>query len=149
VAGGADGVVSGTRELDAFARKLKAAGEGGLKRELTRRQEEAMARLRPVIKNRALSSLPRSGGLAALVAGSELAVTTVGDGTQLTMSGSINLAAINAGRLSHPVFGKGPNVTQSVKPGFFDTPAREHERDFAHELDEALEDVKRDIEGHF
>lgn len=143
-----DGVVRGPAEMAALGRRFEAAAHGGVRKAMDERLRFAMDRLRPIVVRSAGAKLPKTGGLAAIVAHSDYVVTSVGDGVQLTATGRVDLSAINAGRLSHPVFGNKPNVTQDVPPGFFDDPARESEPEFRAALGEALEVVKRGIEGH-
>lgn len=121
---------SGSVQLAALAKQLKAASRGDLRRELLRGLRQATAPARSTVPESARATLPRRGGLGELIA-TEVKVTTRSSlsGSQarvrIVATENHSIGAIDAGRVRHPTFGK-PNswVTQNVRPGFFSTPMR-------------------------
>lgn len=133
------------------AARLKAADEALIP--LARRNiRAAVVPLPPKIQDSARQTLPKSGGLADLVASSKFTTTTSfipkTAGVQLRMkavnqatvdkraraksagkryptSPSHDLVAIDQGRLRHPTYGRDPWVTQPVPRGFFSRPVVE------------------------
>lgn len=132
--------------MDALARRFKAAGSSGLREHINDQLEAAGAKLRPDIERSALAMLPRRNGLAALVARSRITVERTGEtGVKITASGTVSLDGINEGRLSHPVFGRGPFVSQNVPPGYFEKPIQARERDLGEAIEDAVIQTGRDI----
>ena len=119
-------------ELRYFAAKLRKAAAQDLTRVLKRAQRNAVKPLQKEIKTEALASLPKRGGYNATM--SKAVKTSVSGGTpgrplivRVYARGKVeerDVAAVNAGRLRHPVFGvwrrKVPPTL--VRPGFVDRP---------------------------
>lgn len=104
---------------------------------------------KPIIeaaRRNAASTLPRRGGLAALVAGSTFSVQRLRTGR----GGGVRIRTADhdkrldtQGRLRHPTYGHRPWVSQQVKPGWFSAAARRAE--FA--VRERMEQASRRIAG--
>lgn len=152
--------VRGSEDLEALARRLKDAGETELRKELLRGIRASNKATILKIRESALANLPRRGGLAELVAKSQI-------GTRASLSGSkvgvrirgLNksvrgLNSMNAGAIRHPVFADGEKsrdewtwVNQRVTPWFFTKPI---EHDLPHirtSIQRVMADVARKIEG--
>jgi hypothetical protein len=118
-------------ELRYFAAKLRKAAARDLTRVLKRAQRNAVKPLQKEIKTEALASLPKRGGHNATM--SKAVKTSVSGGTpgrplivRVYARGKVeerDVAAVNAGRLRHPVFGhRGTWKVTRVRPGFVDRP---------------------------
>jgi hypothetical protein len=145
--------VTGVGELDAVARRLKAAGRGDLRKELLK---GIRAQGKPAIadvKRSARATLPTRGGFADLVArssygmrtrlsGDKMGVSIVGTGRSVK-----SLRAINAGRLRHPVWGnRDVWVEQHIEPGFFDGPIEKRADDIRRGIQKVLADIANKVE---
>lgn len=143
--------VRGSEDLERLARNLKAAGAGDLRKELLKNIRASGKPLIADIKANAQHTLPHSGGLAALVAGSKFGVRTrlsgKSVGIRVQASNSIQVEGLDRGRLKHPVFGNRDNwVGQAVTPGFFSKPAEENVDTFRRGIEKAMTDVANQIE---
>lgn len=161
-------VEEGAAQLEALGRRLKAAGGGAmdlgaarsLKNELLRGIRNSNKGTIKKIRDAARSELPHSGGLADRVAASSIGTRTRLSGQQagVTITGTNknikNLRKIDEGALRHPVFARAENrkhwawASQSVRPGWF---SKSIEADLPHirtEIEKAMSDVTRKIEGH-
>jgi hypothetical protein len=124
-------MVSNGSQLRELGLKLKAAGDGGLRRELLAGIRLGAAPLVGDVRAAALERLPHRGGLAAFVASSPIAVRTrltgvVGVRIVNTRSGARKGGTTDfgtdRGHVRHPTFGrkgKGSWVGQDVPPGWF------------------------------
>lgn len=121
----ADAGVDGAEQLAELGRRLKAAGDGSLRRELLSGIRTAVNRMVPDVQ-RGADRLPRSGGLSSRVAAQKFAArTSLASGkVSLTGSGMKELSDIDAGRVRHRVFGQNIWKQQSVTPGFFSDPVK-------------------------
>ncbi len=123
--------VNSGAQLRELGLKLQAAGNGGLRRNLLAGIRAGAAPLVGDVRQKALEILPHSGGLAAYVASSPIAVRT-------RLTGLVGVRIVNTragarkggttsfgtdrGQVRHPTFGRqGKNswVTQAVPPGWF------------------------------
>lgn len=73
--------------------------------------------------------LPSGGGLAEYIARAQAAVSRRLSGARPSLTvrmsrskagGSVDLPAVNAGRLRHPTYGRAPWQSQQVEPGLWD-----------------------------
>ena len=123
--------VVGVEQLQALARDLKAAGNKGLRRELSRGIQRAAKPLKVGAKEAALEELPRAGGLAERVASSKFSTRTrlgtrspsiriVGAGDTSESSGkSLDLNSLDRGRIRHLTYGRRPWQNQAIEPLWF------------------------------
>jgi hypothetical protein len=143
------GLVEAASELESIARHLRRAGETGLVRELTaamRRgaapvQDQIRAGLRPHLPDRYAATLDADLRIGVNVRTSErnpgVSVTAQPRG-----SGGRKLRRLDAGLLTHPVYGdREVWRTQHVEPGWFTAPAAAAAPQVRAELERALEDV--------
>ena len=125
----ADFDLVGRESLLRAAAHVKEVGDRGLRIALQRNLRLATAPLLPEIKQSALDTLPKRGGLAARVAGAKLS-TSISLGKTVRVSikargveGSMDVKAMNEGKLRHPVFGnRAVWRTQTIRPHWFDLP---------------------------
>lgn len=126
--------ISSGAELRYVAGQLRKAAARDLTRELRKGQRAAFRPLQKEIKAEALATLPKSRPThygAIMSKAVKVSVTTGTGRTALTARvyarGKVehrDVAAVNAGRLRHPVFGNRKKwVMQRVRPGFVDRPA--------------------------
>lgn len=143
--------IVGAHRLDELAKNLKeAGGSRGLKLELNRALRRASLPLTRAARAGARDTLPRKGGLAAEVAGGRFSVQIRTTGKQVGLrfvaKSQHDIAAMDRGRLRHPVFGHRDRwVTQRIRPHWFDVPverAAEHVRPL---LLEAMDKVAKQI----
>lgn len=119
-------------DADRIARRLQAAADGGLQRELQARLEEFGPQLEDEAKRSAAASLPRRGGLAARVARATYRTTAQITGRavrlrlQISTKGgqALDLQALDDGTIRHPVWGRAPYVSQEIRAGVFRRPFR-------------------------
>jgi hypothetical protein len=101
----------------------------------------------PAVRESAATTLPRGGGLAALIAGSKFGVRTRLSsrslGVKIVGASPHNIAAMNRGRLRHPVYGHDVWVTQQVEPGWFDKPLQKRAPAVRSGIKKALDDTGR------
>jgi hypothetical protein len=142
-------------DIRRLARDLDAAGSK-LRTRLRRRLQDATLVMIPDIRASARQRLPRKGGLNTYVADSAITtrvstgvrstgVTIVGRRTK--RGGGVDLEAINAGTVRHPVFTSGVWVAEQVNPGFWDAAVVKHEATVRAALVGVIEDVRREFEG--
>jgi len=126
----ADFSIRGAEKFAAVARDLKAAGDKELRRELYRGINRATKPLKEDAKKSAASTLPSRGGLAGRVSRARFSTKTrAGASPSVRIVAkdakgrSVDLAALDGGRLRHPLYGnRGHWYTQSVKPEWFTRP---------------------------
>jgi hypothetical protein len=117
--------IKGANDFLALSKRLKAAGEKGLRNELNKVMRDAAKPLIPKVREAARTSLPKHGGLNERIAKKPLrAQTRTGARTAgVRIVGSkVDPRINNEGRVYHPVFGNKPGVVQQVPAakGYFD-----------------------------
>lgn len=141
---------AGAQQLAAVAARLKAAGAGGLRKELLATIRRSARAAIPDVRESAASTLPSGGGLADLIAKSKIGVRTrlTGSiGVQIRGDSPHSLRSLNRGRLRHPVFGNREAwVTQQVKPGWFTDPLQKRAPAIQRDIRQAMSDIARRIE---
>lgn len=139
-----DITVRGAEEFLALSKRMKAAGQGELRKELNKALKAAVKPLTP--KTRAAASrLPQRGGLAALVAKEPQTVQVrtgaATAGVRLVVGKRRGVARqADEGTIRHPVFGRKPFVAQRVRPGWFTETAEDNFTDIQDGVVEVLED---------
>jgi hypothetical protein len=159
--------VTGSAELRAIAADVRRARDTELQKRLANGLRKAA---RPIDKNvrKSLSVfMPASGGYAAVVTGAfraRVSIKLVGRGAAVTVVGTAkgkgekrDLAALDAGTLRHPVFGRyrrvrgqklaRPWVAQGVPPGFFTKPAAEMVGEAQAQVDKVAAEIAAIIAG--
>lgn len=144
--------VQGADQLDDLAKRLKAAGNGDLRKELLRGIRETNKPTISDIRASARSRLPHGGGLADTVARASIGTRTrlSGKSVGVEIKGTSwrlrNLRSINAGRLRHPLFGNREHFfVQPVEPGFFDEPIEKRGDEILRGIEDVMADVARRV----
>lgn len=138
----------GADKLEVLSRRLKAAGDSELRRELYRGLNRATKPLKEAAKRAARQDLPRRGGLNELVASARFSTRTRGGGrtpgVSLTASkAGTDLRWIDRGKLRHPVFGRSTWVNQTVPAGWFTKTLEAEGPAVRKELVTVLDDIAR------
>lgn len=115
-------VVNGAAELAALSVRLKAAGMGGLRLEMTRAIRVAAKPVIPKLRDAATADLPKAGGLADRVAAQPIKVSVRTGARSAGVSIRARYTSTNKGEWRHPVWGQKVWVSQSFAPaaGWFD-----------------------------
>lgn len=145
--------VTGADDLERLGRQLKDIGDKELRRDMLRGIRRATLPIRDDIRDSARQNLPRRGGLNDWVADrSKVSTRTSTSGKNVGVrivadkKGS-DLAAINRGRLRHPVFGNRKVwVTQMVTAGWFDRGAEKSAAPTQRELVQVFDDIAERLE---
>lgn len=150
-----DLVIRGAEDVAKLSRDLRAIDGPELRREFYRGINRATKPLKDDAKTNAVRVLPRRGGLGAFVAKTSLSTRTRGGqnpGVRIvakkTKRGgrASDVAAIDRGRVRHPVFGNRTVwVMQSVTSGWFTKPMEAGAQPVRRELLSVLDGVKRRI----
>jgi len=146
--------VSGAEQFLALSKRLKSAGELGLRRELNSTLRKVGKPMTAVAKQGFRSGLPKRGGLNEFYAAKRINVTTKTG----TKTYGIGIAVAKAdqrfdteGRLAHPVFFRAPKkrtvVVQRVRPGIFSGSMQAAAPLVRAELQTALDDFSGRVVG--
>ena len=124
--------------IDAFVRELKAFnGRKEILKQLRTEMRKPLPEVRRKIKARALTTLPRSGGLNRWAASTRITakIAVTGRAVKVTVKGGRNssggasdIKALDRGRVRHPSWGRrgrGQWHIQRVSEGFFTVPVVE------------------------
>jgi len=130
---------------------LKDAGTKEMRTRLRKIMSEETKPLRQKIKKSALDTLPASGGLAKWAAKTPSSNTDFRErsaGVRITMAKKgHDLAALNRGRLRHPLFGKRKHwYTQEIAEGFFTKPIEEDGDALKGRIKDAIEAYVNEVE---
>jgi hypothetical protein len=142
--------VTGVDDFLRLSKALKAAGEGGLRKELHKGLREAGAELIPLARTEARQTLPKSGGLADRVSGARMRVkvkTGRNPGVSI-VAGKPGSGARGAefGRIRHPVFGnRDVWVTQIVPAHWLTGTIGRHRNVVVPKLEAAMERVAKKV----
>lgn len=146
-----DFTVKGADDFLALSKRLKAAGEGDLRKALNKGLREAAKPLIGKTRAAARQKLPRRGGLAALVAKEPQRVqvrTGNSAGVRVVVGKSRGAAqAADRGVVRHPVFGRDTFVEQKVDPGWFSETAQDEAPAIRDDVADVLEDFTRRVSG--
>lgn len=141
--------IEGTEKLHTVYRDLKRVGDVDLKKALTKAIRESTKPLKGAVKQSFATGLPKRNGLAKLIADSRLTnVVKTGSqsaGVTIKATSLHHIASINKGKLRHRVFGKGPWVSQAVRPNLFTAPIEQHKADIQKAVVKACEDIAREL----
>lgn len=122
-----------------------------IEREVKEGLERAAKKARGGIRASALSTLPKTGGLAAEVAKTQVNVraTVVGNAIRVSLEANskFNIAGLDSGSLTHPVYGnRDVWVRQAVSPRWFTEPIEKSEPEFSAEVRKAINRVINRLE---
>ena len=141
-------VVVGWEQFITTGQRLEHVdGRGALDGAITKAAEPLPERLRAS----ALSTLPKRGGLAAAVAGSQMRVSAQSGaeaGARVTVDSRYNVAGMDAGRVVHPLFGDRRHwYTQQITPHWFTTPVEVAQPGIEAALNDSMERVAQEAGG--
>jgi len=156
-------VGSANKELALLAIRLKAAGEGGLRRELLAGLRAGVRPVIPALRAAALSELPKKGGLNEWVAASKLTVrnrlSPFTAGVQIVNqskagssrrggSGQVQFGS-DKGVVRHPVFGHTDRkwTETKVHAGWFTDTIEQHLPQVTAEITVVMAKVAADLTG--
>ena len=131
--------ITGADQLKRLGAEFKAAGAGGLRKEMLAEFRAEAAPLIQAERVSALEILPRRGGLGARVARSKIRAANRLSGSsvgmRITANNSISLRQVDAGTVRHPLFGnRGHWYSEPVTPGWFDKPFKRGVEDLRRRL---------------
>lgn len=134
-----------------LARDLREAGRKDLKKAMTREIRDEAKPAIAAVKENARTSLPRAGGLAALIARSRFRTSIKTGkntaGVQIVAKDSHDIRAINRGKVRHPVWGNRKVwVLQSVEPGWFDEPIEDRADAMREAIARAVDRTLRELD---
>lgn len=136
-----------TTDYKAFAQRLKAA-DRSVANGLRRRIREAGKPLAEGVLQDGPEGLPERGGLSAWLRQSKgtTSLTQTRLEVKLSRGGKHDLAAINRGRLRHPVFGnRGAWAGQDVEAGTYDRAIDKHAALALDDLARVVDDVMGEL----
>ena len=141
-------------EMTRLARRLREAGRGDLTRRLNRAVNEAVKPLKRELPGSARRILPRRGGLGERVATTKISVRKQRWGVSIVAKNKYNLAKLDEGQVRHPDIRTAHRprsewvwVQQRVRPGWFSEPAERLKPAVTRQVQKALDDMIREIEG--
>lgn len=140
---------SGADDFLALSKRLKAAGNKGMRNELNKQIRKAAKPAVKAVRQAAIAGLPAAGGLGSFVAKKRASVVTR-TGSDPGVKVRINKQdprLDTQGRLVHPVFGRRPSVVQQVRPGVMSEGFQRAAPEIRKDVLEALESVKRQVIG--
>lgn len=142
------GLSDAASELESIARHLREIGDTDLLRELTRRMRDAVDPVPDQVRQGLAPHLPNRYAAALdadLRIGTSVRTNERNPGVSLTgqaRAKARRLRTLDAGRLSHPLWGDRAHwYTQGVQPGWFSGPAEDATPAVRAGIDEALLDV--------
>jgi hypothetical protein len=144
--------VKGVRDFVALTKRLRAAADKDLTKELSRAISKAVVPLRRDLRNSARTILPKRGGLAERVARTPVRVNkrTGGfeAGVRVIAVSKSQIVAINKGTVRHPLYANRQHwFNQAVTPGWWTTPTEQIAPTVRDEIVQAINIVVRKIEG--
>lgn len=137
-------------ELPLLAKRLKVAGEAGLKREMVRGLREAAAPVIPQLRDAARADLPRRGGLNDRVANQPIKVSVRTSGRRSGVSIRAQWTRTNSATWRHPVFGHTDRwVSQTYAPAknWFDETAQKNSLPARARMDAVLKVIAAQVNG--
>lgn len=135
----------GAEQFAELSKRLRAAADKDLQREMSKSITAAMKPLTTAIRASAASTLPKSGGLAGRIAKSQMRTRRRASGISLVARNAYTLQRLDDGSVRHPVFGRKVWVTQSVAPGWWTKPTTAFAPIAAKAVQQALDDVAAKI----
>lgn len=110
-------MVRGSEDFLRLAAKLDE-GDRKLNNGIRRRLREVAKPLGSEVRDTLAESMPRRGGLSAMIGRSKVSVSSTSERVEIRVrSAGHDLEAMDAGMLRHPTFGHKPWVGQSVPSG--------------------------------
>jgi hypothetical protein len=145
--------IEGGEALERVARRLKAAGDKGLRKKLLAGIRRATRPLHKDIKAAAMRELPARGGLNRFVASTKFSTKVRTSGRNVgvrivAVKVGHDIRAIDRGRVRHPVWGNRRRwVNQRVRPGFFTKTIEASAPRVRAEVRDVMNEVTREVTG--
>jgi hypothetical protein len=140
--------VGGTQSFTAAMQKLKHAVNSDFPQEFRKELSRELRLLEGSLSSSAINTLPKRGGLAAMIASSDSNVRETPNGAQLSASSKHDITAMDRGRLRHPLFGNRAHwYTQAVRPGWWSIPIERSKPALQTAANRALENTKTKAGG--
>lgn len=146
--------VTGADKLERLSKALRDAADKDLKKELGKGVRRAVRPMRETFKAGALGFLPFRGGLAEEVADGmrfRTKIRTGGSSVGVRVVAALpghDLAAMNRGRLAHPVYGnRRVWVNQQIRPDWWDDSGLTAAPAVRVELVKAIDEVAAKLEA--
>lgn len=141
-----DDVVRAGAELKRIGARLVEASDGSFRNRLLAAVQRVATATIPDIQTSEYEVLPKSGGLAELIASSKIGIRARLAGIEAVVGiegqGPHNLAGLNAGILNHPLFGnRGFWFAQKIRSGMFTDPIENKAPEFERGIQEAMHDT--------
>jgi len=142
----ADVTVQGAEAFLALSKRLKATGQGDLRKELNKALRAAAKPVSVATKAEARSRLPKRGGLAAAIARTpqrvQVRTGAATAGVRVVVGGKGGAArTTDEGFVRHPVFGGSVFVRQNVRGGWFSETAEKQTPAIREGVVSVLEDI--------
>jgi len=143
----------GTEKLGRLAAAIRQAGDRDLQKELAKGLRRAIRPMQKEFRRGALGFLPYRGGLAEEVSASMRfsSKVSLGRNPSVRIIASLpghDLAAMERGRLRHPVHGNRKNwVRQNIRPNWFSDTGTLAAQDAYDELEKAMDELARKLEA--
>lgn len=135
--------IKGADDFLALSKRLKAAGQTELRKELHKTMRDAAKPLIPLVREAARRDLPKAGGLNERIARKpyRAQVRTGAKTAGVRIVGTKVDPRINQGRIAHPVFGRPHSTVVQQVPeaaGYFDETLRDQGPEIRDEMREML-----------
>ena len=135
--------IKGAEDLLKLSKRLKAAGQSELRKELHKAVRETAKPLIPKVRAAARKQLPKQGGLNERIAKKpyRAQVRTGAKTAGVRITGTKVDPRINEGRVAHPVFGRPRSTVVQRVPsadGYFDDTLRDEGPEIRDELRKTL-----------
>lgn len=141
--------IRGAEEFGVLSRRLKEAGDKGLRRELLSGLQRAAKPAKAEVKASFATRLPQRGGLAAQMATSRVSLLSRAGrnpSVRIKATSPHAVGAMDKGRLRHKTFGHEPWVDQAIQPGVFSDPIEARAPQMRQEMEQVIRRVAAKIE---
>ena len=143
--------IRGAEEFGVLSRRLKEAGDKGLRKELLSGLQGAAKPAKADVKASFAARLPHRGGLAAVMATSRVSLLSRAGrnpSVRIKATSPHDVRGMDRGRVRHKVFGHEPWVDQAIEPGVFSDPIEARAPQMRADMEQVLHRVGAKIEGH-
>lgn len=139
--------ITGADDFARLSRRLREAGDKGLRKELLKGLQTAAKPAKDDVKRSFATRLPRRGGLAGVMARSRVSLRTrtgANPSIRIVATSPHNVRAMEAGTIRHPVYGnRGKWASQSIQPGVFTDPIEARAPEVRREMVKVMKTVAK------
>lgn len=136
-------------DMRALSKRLKAAGQTELAKNLNKEINRTVAPVRKAFKQSALKNLPRRGGLNVRVSKTRYRTQKNKNGVRLIANNPYEIEKLDQGTIRHPTYGGKPWVKQEVKKGTFTDPWDENSKSVTDGVAKAIQDTMDQLDGEY